>query len=371
MKLRELCKIKHGFAFKGKDIIKDHPTKYILVTPGNFNIGGGFKADKCKYFSEEGEIPQDYILNENDLIVTMTDLSVKSDTLGYSALVPHSDYNIYLHNQRIGLVTDIDESKITKDYLYWFMRTNNYQRRVVASQSGTAIHHTSPDRILDIDITLPSIEEQKKITKVLFDFDDKIDINCRINDNLYKLGLNILREKTVNSETKKELKNFFDVRTGKKDANASVDNGDYPFFTCSQQISYIDSYSYDGPAILLAGNGDFNVKVYDGKFDAYQRTYVLMPFDSKYLGYLYFAISDNLNDITSSFRGSVIKFITKNMIEDYKIPYVEDEKIYNLLNNIIYQIMQNEEENKHLSQLRNTILPKIIGGEIKVDNIEL
>ena len=184
MKLKELCKIRHGFAFKGKDIIKDHTTKYVLVTPGNFNIGGGFKKDKCKYFSENGDIPKDYILKENDLIVTMTDLSVKSDTLGYSALIPKDDNSIYLHNQRIGLVHDIDESKVLKDYLYWFMRTKKYQQEVVASQSGTAIHHTSPDRILNIEIDLPSIDDQRKIVKILFDIENKIKNNNEINNNL-------------------------------------------------------------------------------------------------------------------------------------------------------------------------------------------
>lgn len=183
MKLKELCKIKHGFAFKGKDIIKNYSTKYVLVTPGNFNIGGGFKKDKCKYFSENGNIPKDYILRENDLIVTMTDLSVKSDTLGYSALIP-KDNNIYLHNQRIGLVHDIDESKVLKDYLYWFMRTKKYQYGVVASQSGTAIHHTSPDRILNIEIDLPSIDNQRKIVKILSDVEHKIKNNNDTNNNL-------------------------------------------------------------------------------------------------------------------------------------------------------------------------------------------
>ena len=187
VKLKELCKIKHGFAFKGKDILKDYSTKYVLVTPGNFNMGGGFKKDKCKYFSKNGNLPKDYILRENDLIVTMTDLSVKSDTLGYSALIP-KDNNIYLHNQRIGLVHDIDESKVLKDYLYWFMRTKKYQQEVVASQSGTAIHHTSPDRILNIGIDLPSIDNQRKIVKILSDREHKIKNNNDTNNNLHDLA---------------------------------------------------------------------------------------------------------------------------------------------------------------------------------------
>ena len=66
----------------------------VLVTPGNFKIGGGFQEGKCKYFTTN--YPSDYILNSGDLIVTMTDLSKESDTLGYGALVPENKSRIYL-----------------------------------------------------------------------------------------------------------------------------------------------------------------------------------------------------------------------------------------------------------------------------------
>ena len=62
------------------------------------------------------------------------------------------------------------------------------------------------------------------------------------------------------------------IRTGKLDANAADDNGKYPFFTCSKEPLSINTCSYDCECVLVAGNGDLNVKYYDGKFDAYQRT---------------------------------------------------------------------------------------------------
>jgi len=100
--LGDFINIKHGFAFKGKDITKD-PTNKILVTPGNFYIGGGFKDEKFKYFN--GEHPKEYSLEKGDIIVTMTDLSQAGDTLGYSAKVPELKDRVFLHNQRRGLGT--------------------------------------------------------------------------------------------------------------------------------------------------------------------------------------------------------------------------------------------------------------------------
>ena len=114
-----------------------------------------------------------------------------------------------------------------------------------------------------------------------------------------------------------KLGEYFPIKTGKKDANVSSQNGKYPFFTCAQEQLLCDNYSFNGSAILLAGNCDFNVKWYDGKFEAYQRTYVLAPYDPCLLGYLYYLMKHFLEDITTGHRGSVVNFITKGMIEDY------------------------------------------------------
>ena len=142
----DYIKIKHGYAFRGEFSSTDD-NDIVLVTPGNFEIGGGFKEHKCKFFT--GEYPRDYILQEDDLIVTMTDLSKNVDTLGYSALVPKSDKRMYLHNQRIGLVQFIN-SDINKHFLYWYMRTSKYQKTIAATASGSTVHHTSPDKIREV-----------------------------------------------------------------------------------------------------------------------------------------------------------------------------------------------------------------------------
>ena len=151
-KLGDLISIKHGYPFDGEDIVEDD-NGVVLVTPGNFRIGGGFQEDKCKYF--KGDYPDEYVLPEGALIVTMTDLSKQCDTLGYSAIIPKSN-KIYLHNQRIGLV-DIKSNLVSKDYLHWFMRTDYYQKKIALTSSGSNVHHTSPDRIYDVDIELPTI----------------------------------------------------------------------------------------------------------------------------------------------------------------------------------------------------------------------
>ncbi|MFK5938595.1 MAG: restriction endonuclease subunit S [Sulfurimonas sp.] len=181
-KLSDHITVKHGFAFKGKHITTE-ATWNILLTPGNFNVGGGFKANKFKYYNSN-DYPDEYVLQANDLIVTMTDLSKAGDTLGYPAKVPYSSTYRYLHNQRLGLVNLISND-LDIEYLYWLMRTKKYQKFIVNSATGSTVKHTSPSRILEYTFTAPSdTKKQKKIAHILSTLDDKIELNRKINDTL-------------------------------------------------------------------------------------------------------------------------------------------------------------------------------------------
>src|SRR6266487_4652937 len=169
--LGDLIDIKHGFAFKG-DFFRDNPPGDLLLTPGNFIIGGGFKDDKFKYYV--GPVPSDYILEEGDLIVTMTDLSKNADTLGYPALVPKVKVYRYLHNQRLGKVIIRAGAPLRNDYLYFLLCSRPYRNEVLASATGTTVKHTSPERIKAFKFLLPPLSEQEEIAKILGTLNSKI-----------------------------------------------------------------------------------------------------------------------------------------------------------------------------------------------------
>jgi len=172
--LGNFISIKHGFAFKGENISPD-PTNQILVTPGNFKIGGGFKSDKFKYYTKE-DFPKEYVFNTGDLIVTMTDLSVDGDTLGYSALVPANFENeIFLHNQRVGKVEY--KKSISKFFLYYLMKTGDYQWYILSGASGTSIRHTSPTSICSYCFKLPTIDKLSKFENICSILHEKIGNN--------------------------------------------------------------------------------------------------------------------------------------------------------------------------------------------------
>lgn len=174
-RLGDIITIKHGYAFDGEHIVQED-NGIVLVTPGNFRIGGGFQEEKCKFYS--GEIPDGYVLSSGDFIVTMTDLSKTIDTLGYSALVPESDNRVYLHNQRIGLVS-FKANDCFPGYIYFLMRTHPYQRFIANTSTGSTVHHTSPSKIYDYRFYAPSYEEQREIAERMFAYEKIIKNNQR------------------------------------------------------------------------------------------------------------------------------------------------------------------------------------------------
>jgi type I restriction enzyme, S subunit len=137
--LGDLITVKHGFAFKG-EYFRETPPGDILLTPGNFAIGGGFQFGKLKYYS--GPSAPGYILRAGDLLVTMTDLSKAGDTLGYPALVP-CDGRVYLHNQRLGKIDCISDVA-SRDFIYWLMRTPKYRAEILASCTGSTVAKPYP-----------------------------------------------------------------------------------------------------------------------------------------------------------------------------------------------------------------------------------
>lgn len=179
--LAEIIAVKHGFAFSGEKI-HEGPPGDILLTPGNFAIGGGFKGDKFKYY--DGAVPVEYVLNEGDLIVTMTDLSKQSDTLGYPAIVPASRGPRFLHNQRLGRILIKENAGVDKTFLFYLLCTAEYRHEVLASSTGTTVKHTSPGRILAHKATFPPLPEQKAIGEVLRRMDDKIELNRKTSETL-------------------------------------------------------------------------------------------------------------------------------------------------------------------------------------------
>lgn len=145
---------------------------------------------------------------------------------------------------------------------------------------------------------------------------------------------------TVLSGCQVKLGQLINISTGKLDANAASESGQYPFFTCAERPLKIDSYEFDEDAVLLAGNGSFGVSQYSGKFNAYQRTYVITPIIGP-TRYYYWLVKAKIPEITASNRGSTVKYIRKGDIENVEFPLpplAEQVRIAQKLDELLAQV---------------------------------
>ena len=155
---------------------------------------------------------------------------------------------------------------------------------------------------------------------------------------------------------KVKLGDLTKIRTGKLDANASSSNGEYPFFTCSKEPLCIDSYSYDCECVLVAGNGDLNVKYYHGKFDAYQRTYIIEDNGSGqlYMPYLYYFMDSYVEKLRKLSIGGVIKYIKLGNLTDalIELPEINNQKaVVNILNKAKCVLTYRQQQLQKLDEL--------------------
>jgi type I restriction enzyme S subunit len=168
--LGSICNFKHGFAFKSEYFTEN--SDLVLLTPGNFFEEGGYKdrGNKQKYY--DGPFPKDFLLTKNSLLVAMTEQAV--GLLGAPALVPDDD--IFLHNQRLGLVelTSEFEGKVSMEFLFHLFNTKHFRSKVQETASGAKVRHTSPKKMQVITVSLPNdINEQSIIAQKLFCLKEK------------------------------------------------------------------------------------------------------------------------------------------------------------------------------------------------------
>lgn len=386
--LRDYIRIKHGYAFKGQNI-STIDNNVVLVTPGNFSVGGGFKEDKCKYF--DAEYPYDYVLKEDDLIVTMTDLSKSIDTLGYSALVPAGENRrVYLHNQRIGLVT-IKSDELNKHYIYWFMRSPYYQKMIAATSTGSTVHHTSPDRILDVEIELPKLEDQNKIAAFLDNIENRIQLNNEINKNLQEQAQAIYTDMFISNSDDAwpagVLSDIAEITMGQSPKGDTYNEdgigtvffqgrAEFGFRFPTRRLFTTDpkrmSQANDVLLSVRAPVGDLNV--------AYEPCCIgrgLGAIHSKdghqsFTLYTMFSLRQKLDMFNG--EGTVFGSINRDALNsmEMNIPPVElMDRFEELVSPMDAAIRSNYEEICRLTSIRDSLLPRLMSGELDVSDIDI
>ncbi|OKB14844.1 restriction endonuclease subunit S [Helicobacter pylori] len=325
--------------------------------------------------------------------VAITKDSETKDDIGISTYIADNFDNVLLgyHCTLLKPNQKVLNGKFLNAYLSSF-----YGRKYFANcASGSGQRYTlTTDVINDLTIPLINIETQQKIARTLSILDQKIENNHKINELLHKI-LELLYEQyfvrfdfldennkpyqtsggkmKFSKELNRLIPNDFEVKTlgeltqlkvGNKNANHSSNQGKYPFFTCSNNPLRCETYQFEGKHIIISGNGNFYVTHYDGKFDAYQRTYIVNPNNPNHYVLIYLFVKSYTNYLKLQSRGSIIKFITKSDIENIKI-VLPNLKTYAKWNNVLKMIENNNQSTQTLTALRDFLLPLLLKQQVK------
>ena len=236
----------------------------------------------------------------------------------------------------------------------------------------------------NIVVSVPTDKKvQERISSMLGSIDDKIEENERINNNLEQQADALYQEffspKSGTQGKIATLDEYCSIFTGKKNANASVDGGQYKFFTCAPDALQIDSYIYDGNAIIVSGNGAYagRTRFYSGRFDLYQRTYACTLLDNinpDYIFPLYWFVKLELSKkIMGGTRGSAIPYIVMNDLAKFEFIYNNETfaQYMPIFKTLTETIQANEFENETLANTRDSLLPQLMSGELDVSDIDL
>jgi type I restriction enzyme S subunit len=377
--LADIIHIKHGYAFKG-EFFSEEPTDDILLTPGNFSIGGGFKANKLKYYN--GEFPVDYILDENDVIVTMTDLSKEADTLGFSAKVPAWYGKRFLHNQRIGLVSLIND-EFDINFLYWLMRSYSYQRFVANGATGATVKHTSPTKICQYTFAAPKDKKtQLRIAYILSAYDDLIENNLKrikLLEEKAFLGFKTIVKNEKLVEIKIEELAYVVMGQSPTSDTYNEENDGLPFHQGVTNFSnyFVDHKIYCKTPIKIADEGDilFSVRAPVGRINFTNDKICigrgLCAFRSKkgFQNYFYHQLKEFffIEDVIGN--GAIFNAVTKVELMNVKLktPSEKIQKEFEKEAQLIYNLILNlSRQSVKLREARDILLPRLMSGEIEV-----
>ena len=390
-KWKEVSLSKIGKTITGKTPSSQYPEDFgdemPFITPSD-SFEKKYMNKSDRFLSRSGsDRLKDKIISPNSIMVTCIGSAMGKVAKNSLPSVTNQQINSIIVNENFD-----------SDYIYYLLK-NNYTVLRNAASGSTAIpilNKTDFDNLrfkVELDLN-----EQRKMVSTLSTIDDKIETNNQINQELEAMAKTLYDywfvqfdfpdqngkpykssggKMVYHPELKREIPEGWEVSkvgelqitTGKRDANFGTENGKYDFWTTANSPIKADEFSFEGKAILIAGNGNFYVNFTEGKFEAYQRTYVIQSEDENILIFMCMACLQSAEKLRKGSNGSIIKYITIGDVNNIASPYnkkiVDDfVKIYSPL---IDLISKNKRQNQELTQLRDWLLPMLMNGQVKVE----
>ena len=323
-------------------------------------------------------------LKGGELIITVV------GTCGKTAIVPIHFAGCNL--VRATCLIDIEDETICK-WIKYYIDSPHGQAYINRNLNTTVQATLNVKSLNEMPIPFYSDEYTSNVVNILSSLDRKIELNNKINADLEEMAQAIFKNWFVDFEPFKDgkfvdselgmipegwkvgtLGDFCNVFTGKKNTNQAIEKGLYPFFSCAPEPLASNDAIFKGKAIIIAGNGSYTGRTmfYNGGFDLYQRTYActIREQDKENLMIFFYHMMKQFFEPVKmgGTRGSSIPYIVMGDITQQDFPYSEEWLIRfsNIANSMMDRKLRIDKENSRLSLLRDTLLPRLMSGEIEV-----
>ncbi|MDV4192657.1 restriction endonuclease subunit S [Lactococcus lactis subsp. lactis] len=381
MKLSEVCDFQNGYAFKSKDFIQDGKYKVIKIKELKDGIVRFF--DNSATILDIDESKKRYIVEKDDILFALTgDPVSKNNPLSWVGRVSkyYNDEDALL-NQRVCKL--IPNDSVDKDFIYYYFREFDNFHGLAQKATGSASQaNISTKQIGDVEIDFPSLNQQKAISGILRSFDEKIEVNKKINHHLLEQARALYRNMIETSVTEVvKLNSIADIVMGqspKGDTYNDLKLG-LPLINGATDFrGNINPSKWTSDPKKIAKSGDyiFGVRATIGLttrvFDNYaigRGTGSATPKTAELDEFLFFVLEDLFDYYSNSGSGTVYVNISKNDFEKFelKLPCMNRIEEYHFLAKPLMDMRYtNEAEILRLQKIRDTLLPKLMSGEISV-----
>ena len=268
--------------------------------------------------------------------------------------------------------TDIDTNRIIPKYLYYQLLTKD----LAALNVGTAVPSLTVEILNDIEIDVPTLDIQERITHLLASFDNKIALNNRLNDYLLELcaaRYDDMRKDIADASNPKQgvLTDLVEVCYGKD--HKKLADGAYPVYGSGGLMRHVEKCLYEGESVLIPRKGTLNnVMLVNGRFWTVDTMFYTKELMEGAARYAYFVL--NKMNLAAMNAGSAVPSMTVKILSALPVILPSEELLAEMKSwsdPLFEQVRRNDRENKELSALRNALLPKLMSGEIDVSRIEL
>ena len=376
-KLEEISCLSTGFPFKGNKYSKDG----IRVVRGdNVTIGQlRWDTEKDKRWNEYFEREAEFSLRTNDIVIGMDGSRVGLNR----AQIKEPDLPLLLA-QRVACVRSNDKS--IQKFLYYHIFSKRFVDYVKSIHTGTSIPHISLKQIGSFTIQLPPLATQQKIANILSSLDDKIEVNRRINEQLEELAQALFKSWFVDFEPFKDgefveselgmipkgwkvgaLGDLIEIKYGKD--HKKLNDGDIPVYGSGGIMRYVDKSLFAGESVLIPRKGTLNNVMYVNRdFWTVDTMFFSKMKVPNIAIFVYLFLSKK--DLASMNSGSAVPSMTVDILNRIQL-VIPSDKVFEDYNNVVSslfaQMSNNSKEILHLTTLRDTLLPKLMSGEMDVN----